>query len=97
MPLPWGLGNCQIEFPFSPSHFGKLGDGLLCGTEVWSLGCIMFELCTGSLPFMAATLQPSAWTRLHKRGPKPRAQISCSTKKLFCAKSAACSLAGGMT
>ena len=37
----------------------------------------MYELCTGALPFMATTLQPSAWTRLHKRGPKPGAQSSC--------------------
>ncbi|CAL1152863.1 unnamed protein product [Cladocopium goreaui] len=52
--------------------------------DVWSLGCIMFELCTGALPFMATTVQPSAWTRLHKRGPKWEEMKTCAESKTLC-------------
>merc|ERR1712113_1318890 len=37
--------------------------------DVFSLGCVMFELLSGNYPFKATTLKPQAWLRLHKRGP----------------------------
>ncbi|CAK9029658.1 Lon protease (ATP-dependent protease La), partial [Durusdinium trenchii] len=52
--------------------------------DVWSLGCIMFELCTGALPFMASSIQPSAWTRLHKRGPRWEDMKTCADSKTLC-------------
>ena len=40
-----------------------------------------FELCTGSMPFMASSIQPSAWTRLHKRGPRWEEMKTCEQSK----------------
>jgi len=37
--------------------------------DVFSLGCVLFQLLSGNYPFMATTLKPQAWLRLHKRGP----------------------------
>lgn len=37
--------------------------------DVFSLGCVLFQLLSGNYPFMATTLRPQAWLRLHKRGP----------------------------
>jgi serine/threonine protein kinase len=36
--------------------------------DVWSVGCILFELCAGTMPFCARTLDPRDWTSLHRRG-----------------------------
>merc|ERR1719193_2035830 len=33
------------------------------------MGCILYEPLSGSYPFMATSMTPSAWTRLHRRGP----------------------------
>jgi len=37
--------------------------------DVFSLGCIFFELLSGQLPFLCNTMTSNAWLRLHKRGP----------------------------
>lgn len=37
--------------------------------DVFSLGCVLFEMLAGQMPFMASTLKPIQWTRLHKKGP----------------------------
>jgi calcium-dependent protein kinase len=37
--------------------------------DVWSAGCVLFELLAGGMPFMAVSLQPKDWTRKLKAGP----------------------------
>jgi len=37
--------------------------------DVFSLGCVLFEMLAGQMPFMARTLKAIQWTRLHKKGP----------------------------
>jgi len=37
--------------------------------DVFSLGCIFFELLSGRLPFLSNIMTSAAWLRLHRKGP----------------------------
>eukprot|EP00930_Biecheleria_cincta_P089513 TRINITY_DN78841_c0_g1_i1.p1 TRINITY_DN78841_c0_g1~~TRINITY_DN78841_c0_g1_i1.p1 ORF type:complete len:714 (-),score=151.69 TRINITY_DN78841_c0_g1_i1:49-2190(-) len=52
--------------------------------DVWSLGCVFYQLCAGSYPFMARSVTPSAWMRLHKRGPKYDAMKTSGDSRDLC-------------
>ncbi|CAE7294762.1 CPK3 [Symbiodinium natans] len=58
-------------------------------SDIWSMGCVMFEMFANSLPFhlsgsMAdAEMHQDAWIQLHKQGPKwERLRCSASAKDL---------------
>lgn len=51
--------------------------------DVWSLGCVMFELIAGDVPFCAKSFDPKDWRALHKRGPQwDQVQTSDAAKDL---------------
>lgn len=74
------LGVAEMFSPQDPH--GKLvgGTPATMAPEVWkgnfgpkcdvfSVGCILFELLCGSMPFVAMSFDPKDWTSLHKKGP----------------------------
>eukprot|EP00931_Biecheleriopsis_adriatica_P056261 TRINITY_DN33331_c0_g1_i1.p1 TRINITY_DN33331_c0_g1~~TRINITY_DN33331_c0_g1_i1.p1 ORF type:complete len:727 (-),score=178.01 TRINITY_DN33331_c0_g1_i1:76-2256(-) len=52
--------------------------------DVWSLGCVLFQLCAGQYPFMSKHMVASAWTRLHRRGAKWDEMKTCGDSKALC-------------
>lgn len=52
--------------------------------DVWSLGCVFYQMCAGGYPFMARSVSASAWTRLHKRGPKYDAMKTSDESRELC-------------
>jgi len=52
--------------------------------DVWSLGCVFYQMCAGGFPFMARSVSASAWTRLHKRGPKYDAMKTSADSRDLC-------------
>uniref|UniRef100_A0A7S0ARR6 non-specific serine/threonine protein kinase n=1 Tax=Pyrodinium bahamense TaxID=73915 RepID=A0A7S0ARR6_9DINO len=75
------LGVAEL-FPLSDPHGKMMGGtpmtmapevwmgsfGPKC--DVWSAGCILFQLLAGDLPFLVRSFNPKDWLALHKRGPK---------------------------
>jgi len=54
--------------------------------DVWSAGCVLFELLAGAMPFMAMSLDPKEWTRIAKKGPDWSLVKTSSQGKDLCAK-----------
>jgi len=52
--------------------------------DVFSLGCVLFEMFAGCMPFMASSMKPVMWTRLHKKGADFSRIISSAQGKELC-------------
>jgi len=54
--------------------------------DVWSAGCVLFELLAGSMPFIAKSLDPREWNRKFQKGPDWRLVKTSEQGKNLCEK-----------
>lgn len=54
--------------------------------DVWSVGCVLFELLAGSMPFIAMSMDPRDWNRKYQQGPNWQLVKTSELGKDLCEK-----------